>query len=138
MTTNSNSFRDRAFLTRRDFNLLEEASEELGLLKVLSSGDSCSLLVTDPSMLGNELTALPEPGPSCCAATGNKRERAKQQREKAARLEELYNLPWTAPHGVPGDFWPPVVKNRLKEFLKALPEAQRKAKAKRSDGRLYC
>ena len=52
-----------------------------------------SLLVTDPSILGNELTALPEPLPSCCAATGNKRERAKQQHEKAARLEELHNLP---------------------------------------------
>ena len=132
------SVSDRAYLTRRDLTSLEGTSEELGLLKVLWSGDSCSLLVTDPSMLGNELTALPETLPGCCAAIGNKRERAKQQREKAARLEELHNLPCTAPHGVPGDLWPPVVKNGLKKFLEALPEAQRKARAKRSDGRLYC
>ena len=116
---NDNEFEfvsDRAFLTRRDLTILERTSEVLGPLKVLWLGDSCSLVVTDPSMLGNELTALPEPLPSCCATTGNKRQEAKQQREKAARLEELHNFPCTAPHGVLGDLWPPVVKNRLKEF----------------------
>ena len=97
---------DRAYLTKRDLTGLKGTAEEMGLVEY--SWTCSSFLVVDPSKLGNELTALPEPVGSSCAQTGNKRERAKQRRKKAAWLEELHKLPCTAPHGVPGDFCLPL------------------------------
>jgi hypothetical protein len=83
---------DRACLTRRDLTSLEGTAEEMGLLEF--SWTCNSFLVVDPSKLGNEFTALPEPIGSCCVQTGNKRERAKRRREKAA---EETNTPQPAP-----------------------------------------
>ena len=101
--TNDDEFEsvsNRAYLTRRDLTSLEGTASELGLLEMVWSGDSCSFLVADPSKLGNELTALPEPIQSSCASTGNKRERAKQRREKAAVAQQqamATNIPQPAP-----------------------------------------
>ena len=61
--------------------------------------DSFSFLA-DPCKLGNELTALPELIQSSCVSMGNKRERAKKRRKKAAGAKQqavATNTPQPAP-----------------------------------------